>query len=70
MQLNTKKISLARFSLIRNHFTSNQVLDNLTFKKLLELHEKCYEILDKLKIDPVFWFNLKLFQNNVNVTLL
>ena len=35
------------FFFIRNHFISNQVLDSLKFKTLLELHGESYETLEK-----------------------
>ena len=51
-------------------FISNLVLDSLKFKKLLELQRKNQEALDKYHIEIVTWFNVKLHQNNVNMTLL
>ena len=45
---------------IRNHFVSNLVLDSLKFKKLLELHVKSLEALDKKHIEIVTWFAVEL----------
>ena len=55
---------------IRNHFISNLVLDSLKLKKLSELQGKTLETFDKCHIQIVAWFNAKLYQNNVNLTLL
>ena len=54
---------------IRNQLTSNLVLDILTFKKHLGLQGKSEETLDKWHIKIGSWFHVKLYQNNVNMTL-
>ena len=55
---------------IRNHFIRNLALDSLKFKKLLELQGKRYGTFDKLHIEVCTWFNVKLYQNNVNMKFL
>ena len=55
---------------IRNHFIRNLVLDRLQFMKLLELQGKSYETLNKWYIEILTPFNVKLYQHNVNITLL
>ena len=39
-------------------------------KKLSKLQRKNYETLDNYRIKIVSWFNVKLYQNNVNMALL
>ena len=51
-----------RFFFIRNHFLSNLILDSLKFKKVLKIKGKNIEIGT--------WFNVQLYQNNVNMILL
>ena len=46
------------------------MLDTLKFKESLELLEKSWEAFEKLHIEIVTWFHVKLYQNNMNMTLL